>query len=390
MDKHKQALRIGALVVILAVLLRMICSGVLGNVFQVFAQPQLASFLIHSGSGRAPATPTIPTGNTNPSQGGTTNPTSPQDSTQPTVKPTDPTVKPTNPTVKPTNPTQPTVKPTQPTVKPTDPTQPTTNPIGPPVLPGSWATFTKDDASLVKMNYSCDLRPNVESLLTQTLSWDLTGKEPSILIIHTHGTEAYTPTADSQYKEYGGDYRTDDDRYNLISIGDELTRLLEQGGLNVIHDRTPYDLNDYLDSYDNARAAIQKHLKEHPSIKMVLDLHRDAAERPDGSQWATSATVNGEKSAQLMFVVGTNVNYVHPNWKTNLSIAEKMNVLMERIAPGVTRPIDLRRQRFNQDLAMGGLIVEVGAAGNTHQQAKNSMSVLAEAILELAYGANRG
>lgn len=379
MDKHKQALRIGALAIVLAVLLRMICSGVLGNVFQVFAQPQLASFLIHSGSGRAPDTATIPTGNTNPSQGGTTNPTSPQDSTQPTVKPTDP----TQPTVKPTNPTQP-------TVKPTNPTQPTTNPIGPPVLPGSWATFTKDDASLVKMNYSCDLRPNISSLLTQTLSWDLTGEEPTILIIHTHGTEAYTPTADSQYKEYGGEYRTNDDRYNMISIGDELARLLKEGGLNVIHDRTPYDLNDYLDSYDNARAAIQKHLKEHPSIKMVLDLHRDAAERPDGSQWATSATVNGEESAQLMFVVGTNVNYVHPNWKTNLSIAEKMNVLMERIAPGVARPIDLRRQRFNQDLAVGGLIVEVGAAGNTHQQAKNSMSVLAEAIMELAYGANRG
>ena len=389
MDKQKQALRIGALAIVLAVLLRMICSGVLGNVFQVFAQPQLASFLIQSGSARVPDASTIPSGNTKPTQGGTTNPTSPQNPTQPTVKPTDP----TQPTVKPTDPTQPTVKPTdptKPTVKPTNPTQPTTKPINPPVLPGSWATFTKDDAKLVEMNYSCNLRPNVESLLTQTLSWDLTGKAPSILIIHTHGTEAYTPTADSQYKEFGGDYRTNDDKYNMISIGDELTRLLQEGGLNVIHDRTPYDLNDYLDSYDNARAAIQKHLKENPSIKMVLDLHRDAAERPDGSQWATSATVNGEKSAQLMFVVGTNVNYVHPNWKTNLSIAEKMNVLMERIAPGVTRPIDLRRQRFNQDLSIGSLIVEVGAAGNTHQQAKNSMSVLAEAILELAYGANRG
>ena len=213
---------------------------------------------------------------------------------------------------------------------------------------------------------------------------------PWVWIIKIDGAEAYTPTADSQYKEFGGDYRTNDDKYNMISIGDELARLLQEGGLNVIHDRTPYDLNDYLDSYDNARAAIQKHLKENPSIEMVLDLHRDAAERPDGSQWATSATVNGENSAQQMLVEGTKVNYVHPNWKTNLSIAEKMNVLMERIAPGVTRPIDLRRQRFNQDLSIGSLIVEVGAAGNTHQQAKNSMAVLAEAILVLAYGANRG
>lgn len=367
MDKQKRALRSGSLVVLLAVLLRMICSGVLGNVFQVFAQPQLASFLIYSGSGRVPdADQPVPTGATTPTQG-----KEPPATTAPTgsTAPKDP---------------------TQPTVKPTDPTQPTIQPPDPIVLPDSWATFTKDDAQHVKMRYSCDLRPNVASLLTQSLKWDLTGKEPSILIIHTHGTEAYTPTNDSQYTEYGGEYRTNDDRYNLISIGDELTRLLEEGGLKVIHDRTPYDLNDYVGSYDKARAAIQKHLKEHPSIKMVLDLHRDAAELADGSQFATSATVNGEKSAQVMFVVGTNVNYAHPNWQTNLSIAAKMNVLMERVAPGVTRPIDLRRQRFNQDLSLGGLIVEVGSAGNTHQQAKNAMSVLAEAVLELAYGANRG
>ena len=69
MDKQKQALRIGALAIVLAVLLRMICSGVLGNVFQVFAQPQLASFLIQSGSARVPDASTIPSGNTNPSQG---------------------------------------------------------------------------------------------------------------------------------------------------------------------------------------------------------------------------------------------------------------------------------------------------------------------------------
>lgn len=354
MKRNDSLLRIGALSVLLAVLLRLIGSGVLGGVFEVFAQPELASFLIYSESGKKPA----------------------PDAT----------------TLPPTTPTTPTTEPTESTPPAdTTPTQPssTTEPTPPPTIPAGRVTFTTEDAKLAPVHYSCNYKVSMKELVTQTLSWNLTSKEPTVLIVHTHGTEAYTETADSQYEEHGGDFRTKDDRYNLISIGDELTRLLEEGGLKVIHDRTPHDLDDYLDAYDNSRVAVQKYLQQYPSIKLVLDLHRDAAENADGSQWATSATVNGQDSAQLMFVVGTDASGLnHPNWKTNLSIAGKLNVLMEKIAPDVTRSIDLRRQRFNHDLAMGAMIVEVGSAGNTHQEAMNAISVLAEAILELSKGAN--
>lgn len=341
MNRNKQIFRIGALSVLLAVLLRLIGSGVLGGVFEVFAQPELASFLVYSETGRKPEPP------------------------EETTVPTEPS--------------------TQPTTEPTEPTEPSTEPTQP-KPPAELPVFTAADANLVEINYSCKLKPNVDALLTQALNWDLTGDEPSILIVHTHGTEAYTQTVDSQYEEYG-DYRTTNTDYNMISIGEELTRLLEEGGLTVIHDKTLHDHNDYLDAYDNSRVAVQEILKQYPSIKMVLDLHRDAAEDGNGNQWATSATVNGQDSAQLMFVVGTNASgLTHPNWETNLSIAEKMNVLMERIAPGVARPINLRAQRFNHDLAMGAMIVEVGSAGNTHEEAMNSISVLAEVVLELAHG----
>lgn len=342
MNRNKQILRVGALSVLLAVLLRLIGSGVLGGVFEVFAQPELASFLVYSESGR--------------------NPQVPEDTTAPTQQTT------------------------APTTEPTEPSEPVTQPTEPAPPPVELPVFSASDVSYVEMNYSCSLRPNVDALLTQSLNWDLTGDEPTILIVHTHGTESYTPTADTQYEEYG-EYRTTDTRYNMVSIGDELTRLLEEGGLTVIHDRTLHDYNDYLDAYDNSRVAVQEYLKQYPSIKMVLDLHRDAAEDGNGNQWATSATVNGQDSSQLMLVVGTNGSgLTHPNWETNLSIAEKMNVLMERIAPGVARPINLRGQRFNHDLAMGAMIVEVGSAGNTHEESMNAISVLAEVVLELAHG----
>lgn len=346
MNKNQQTLRVGALAVLLAMLLRLICSGTLGSVLEVFAQPELASFLIYTETGRNPQ----------PEQ------------TEPPQ--TDPAPTETEPA--PTDPTDP---------PPTDP-EPTD-----PVIPVQKPSFSASDVAYAQMSYSCSYRPEVETLLTQALNWDLTGDEPTILIVHTHGTEAYMPTDDTQYEEFGGEFRTLDERYNLISIGDELTRLLEAGGLTVIHDRTPHDKNDYLDAYDNSREAVQEWVRQYPSIKMVLDLHRDAAENADGSQWATSAEINGEDSSQLMFVVGTDAQgLTHPNWKTNLSIAEKLNVLMERNVSGITRPINLRGQRFNHDLAVGAMIVEVGSAGNTHQESINAISVLAEAILELAHG----
>ena len=340
MKWHNISIRMGTLVILAAMLLRFALSGALGSTWDIFAQPELASFLIYSETGRTPPSPT----------------------TQSTTAPTQTEPKPTEPV-------------------PTDPPV-----VKPPLL--SKPVFTAADSQLFSLTYSFNIKtkPDVNKLLTQKLSWTLTGDKPTVLIVHSHGTEAYTKTADSQYENYAA-YRTMDDRYNMISIGDELTRLLEEQGIKVIHDRTAYDYLDYDNAYEKARTAIQQHLKDNPSIKVVLDLHRDAAENADGSQWATKATVNGKDSAQLMLVVGTSGSgQSHPNWQTNLSIAEKMAVLMEQANDGVCRPIQIRYKRYNQDLCPGSLIVEVGTAGNTHQQAMNAIPALADAIIALAKG----
>lgn len=340
MNWNKQSLRTGALVILAAIVLRLICSGVLGSKLEVFAQPELASYLVYSESGR--------------------NPVEPDTTTEPTPEPT---------------------------VEPTE--APTTAPTEAPTEPPEATKFTAADAQYLEMKYSCSYRPDIEALLTQTLDWDLSGDEPTVLIIHTHGTEAFMPTADSTYEETGGEFRTLEEDYNMLSLGQELKRLLEDGGIKVIHDTTYYDYPDYLESYDTCRKGMREQLEQNPSIKMVIDLHRDAAEYSDGTQWATSCTINGEESSQMMFVVGTSAaGLTHPNWQTNLSIALKLNVLMEKLAPGVTRPVNLRGQRFNHDLNDGAFIVEVGSAGNTHAQSMNAIPILAEAILELANGAN--
>lgn len=370
MKRNKQAARFGSMAILAALLLRFACGSALGGLLGCVTQPDQAALLIYAETGRKPVLP----GNT-------------PNTTPPTTKPpvTDPSQPTDPPATTPTDPpevTQPTDPPTKPTNPPesTQPSQPVTPPA--PIDP----IFSAADTQHFSIDYECSYRPDAQSLLLQKVSWNLTGSKPTVLIVHSHGTEAYTRTPDTYYDGHAA-YRTTDDRYNMISLGDELTRLLEEEGIHVIHDRTAFDYLDYDNAYNKSRKAIQEHLKQNPSIKLVLDLHRDAMTNADGSQYATSATVNGKASAQLMFVVGTDAyGENNPNWKTNLSVAEKLSVLMDKAQDGVCRPIKLRGKRYNQDLGSAALIVEVGTAGNTHAQAMNAIPALADAITALAKG----
>lgn len=241
---------------------------------------------------------------------------------------------------------------------------------------------------MTPLRYSCDYRPDVEKLLTESLQWDLADGEPAVLIVHTHGSESYTKQPGQDYKETAA-YRTLDESYNMVAVGDLLAQLLEAAGIRVIHDRQLHDYPSYNSSYNNSRSSVKAYLKEYPSIRLVLDIHRDAAENSDGSQFATHATVNGQDSAQIMFLVGTDESgNHHPDWQDNLAVAAKLNVLMEQINSGITRKSTLRAQRFNQDLAPIALLVEVGSAGNTLEEALRAIPVLAEAIIALKNGAN--
>lgn len=233
-----------------------------------------------------------------------------------------------------------------------------------------------------EITYACNLRPDIPALLEEKAVLHLRQAVPTVLILHTHTTESYTKDGEA-YAE-SADYRTLDEAYNMVSIGAEVARKLEAGGVPVLHDRLLHDYPSYNGSYTHARKAIQKALEENPAIQLVLDLHRDAADTPAG-QLRTAAQVQGEDSAQLMLVVGSNASgRRHPDWERNLALALQLQSCLEACAPGITRPIVLRGQRFNQDLSPGALLVEVGAAGNTHAEAIRAADVLAEAILRLA------
>jgi len=246
--------------------------------------------------------------------------------------------------------------------------------------PSAPVVFTPEDALLVSCNsYSGD-SVDIQAMLAQPLSWDLKTNAPGVLILHSHATESYTKT--ENYTE-SSEYRTLNENYNMISIGDYLTQLLQTQGIGVVHDRQLHDHPSYNGSYEQSRMAAQTHLQENPSIALVLDLHRDAMVDSLGNQIGYTVDTDAGTAAKVMLVVGA----WNDNWQENMALAVKLYARLEQICPGICRPISLRTSRFNQDLSSGSLLIEVGAAGNTRAEALRATEILAEAIISLSAGA---
>ena len=231
----------------------------------------------------------------------------------------------------------------------------------------------------VELYYAVRKNPDIDALLAKPLQWNLFEEAPTVLILHTHTTESYTKQGED-YKETSS-WRTLDESYNMLAIGDLVAGILQENGIGVVHERQFHDYPSYSGSYIRSRQSIREKLKEYPGILLILDLHRDAA--GDGAnQMRTQAKVEGETSAQLMVVIGTN----HDAYEENLSLGLKLHVQLENQAPGIMRPLQLRSQRFNQDFSSGALLIEVGAAGNSHKEARIAAGQLAKAIVALAKG----
>ena len=207
--------------------------------------------------------------------------------------------------------------------------------------------------------------------LLKPFAAELTGEAPQILILHSHGSEAYTPAADGGIV-WSGDCRTTDTRYNVVRMGDAMAEVFGQAGISVLHDRTLYDYPEYAGSYDRSLAAIDRYLKEYPSIRFVLDVHRDAIETADGSQVKVISEIDGQGTAsQLTLVVGSDGGGLsHPDWMENLRLAVAIQEQALSDYPTLMRPLLLRNSRYNQHATTGSLLVEVGTAGNAPEEAE--------------------
>ncbi|MDD3193771.1 MAG: stage II sporulation protein P [Oscillospiraceae bacterium] len=249
-------------------------------------------------------------------------------------------------------------------------------------------TFTADQGSLYIPLAAGYIRNStglsnqqVASILAQPMDLALEpGDQPQVLIVHTHATESFEPF-DRDFCDTSFTWRSTDNSQNVVYLGDILASQLEQAGIGVLHDATQHDYPSYNGSYERSAATIRKWLKEYPSIKVVIDLHRDAIESPAGNLIKPVAVINGEKTAQVMIISGCDDGTMNmPDWGRNLRWAAALQSTAEAMYPGLTRPVFFCYRKYNMDLTGGSLLIEFGSHGNTLEEAARAAEFMGKAM----------
>lgn len=232
----------------------------------------------------------------------------------------------------------------------------------------------------ISVSNATDYKLDIESYLSDTPSF--LKESFSVLIVHTHTTESYTPSEKYSYTPSDTD-RTLDKNYNMVRVGNEIKEILEKNGVKVHHDTTINDYPSYNGSYNRSSTNVQNTIKNDPSIKMVLDIHRDAMENSSGEKVKYNTTIDENSVASVMLVAGSNLSGLsHNNWEKNLNFAATLQAHIQGLYPGLMRPLNFRSQRFNQHLAPGAIIVEVGTNGNTLDEALLGAKYFAEGLAD--------
>lgn len=225
--------------------------------------------------------------------------------------------------------------------------------------------------------------PDIKALLNQGSDLTIYDKsKPTVLIYHSHTTEAYSLLDTGYY--ISSDARSNNSARNMVRVGDDLTAYLKKHGFNVIHDRTIHD-KDYTKSYDNSRATIEKYLEQYPSIEVTIDVHRDDITYSNKTKVKPTAKINGKKAARMMIISGCEYNRVKnfPDWEENLKFDLQVQNKVNELYPGLMRPILFSERKYNMYETHYSFLLEVGTDANTLDEACYSARLFGNALGQL-------
>lgn len=223
----------------------------------------------------------------------------------------------------------------------------------------------------------------LKSTSQQSPEMEINLDEPTVLIYHTHTTESFLPQADWYDAEYP--LRTNDPSRSIVAVGDAVCEALAARGVSVVHDCTVHD-NPYTGAYDRSAETIKRVLSQYPSIRLVIDIHRDGIGNGDGTLPAPTAEINGKSAAQIMIISGCENEFIEmPNYLENFRLACLIRNCAEEAYPTFTRPILFDYRHYNQSLSTGALLIEVGSHGNSLEEAVYAGELLGNALADAVY-----
>jgi len=207
---------------------------------------------------------------------------------------------------------------------------------------------------------------------------ELSKNSPQILIYHSHATESYMPNTASNY-------HTLIEKYNVVSVGSTMAKVLQDKyKYKVIHDKTYHDKDSYAYSYSNSLATIKKQTSKYSSIKVIIDIHRDAFPTENESVKAArkkdyTVTINGKKAARVMLVIGTK----NPNYSELEKFAAYIKKKMDTLYPGLYLKTERANAKYNQYFSNYSILIEIGCMLNTIEEAHYSAELMGNVLGEV-------
>ena len=203
---------------------------------------------------------------------------------------------------------------------------------------------------------------------------------PQVLIMHTHTTESYEPY-ERDFYDSSFISRTTDENKNVVAVGRRIALKLTENGIGVVHDTTLHDYPSFNGSYGRSAVTVRSCLEQYPTIKVVIDIHRDAIEKENGVRIAPVADIDGKSAAQIMIISGCDDGTMNmPDYLQNFRLASLLQQQLEGDNPGLTRPVLFDYRKYNQDITTGSLLIEVGAHSNSLEQALYTADLAGESI----------
>ena len=244
------------------------------------------------------------------------------------------------------------------------------------------ATDTFGDIAV--KNTTAALDPDFEALLKEKSDLEVKDKnEPVVLIFHTHTTESYLMADDGCFYN-GYETKSTDPTRNMVRVGDAICQALDEHGIGYIHDTEIYD-NYYNGAYSRSRVSVEKYLEENPSIKIVLDVHRDALYYSDTEHGKAAYEIDGKKAAQIMIISGAEDSGItdFPDWEYNLRFALEIQSKAMENYYGLMKPIFFCPRRYNMNTAHCSLLLEFGTDANTLEEAVYSGYLMCNVLSEI-------
>ncbi|WCN38720.1 stage II sporulation protein P [Aneurinibacillus uraniidurans] len=209
-----------------------------------------------------------------------------------------------------------------------------------------------------------------------------------MFLYNTHNRESWVSEV-PKAREQNDPNLAMDAKTNVTLISKRMAKTLEQDGIGstvglrdftgILNQRSA----SYSLSYAESLKMVKSVMAQDRNLNYFIDIHRDSLPRK-----STTTTINGKSYAQAFFVIGMR----NPNWEKNQQFALKVHNVIEKKYPGLSKGIFGKKGgngEYNQSVSPNSILIEVGGPDNTVEECYRTADILAEAIAEVYWEAEK-